>query len=681
MRIYQLIYTKTEESPWKKAGFHAAFYPLELLGADALYAIESHIHWPQLELGALTGKQSVFFVNLAGEDNMLVLTYRDLPEAVDRFGRGGIFMCQALIYPPALWKRFASPLDAYELAKDLIFKSREEALASPLIDKTTGNFRPVEIPEDKLPGVLAAPLPRFESELERRLVLLLCRFAAAEKISRFGILIRGNHASVTRLLNKAAAYLPDAWKAKIGWDSALDQGQLARFPLKIAGYSAAAPAGGACYHIDIESGRLEEREAPPGLLPPLSPYEVWLKGFPGEAREKASLESAFAFSQYLEAKGPRPGVELLAAPPGSFAECHRDKIHSVFQKECASRLDPALAGPIAAALTAQKILEFVVRDFPAAELANPVEQAVARGNLGARALSRPIPQDILAAGSPRLRRIASIWSAGGLPADEFASLDPEARHELLAYCLRSGSGHEDWLAGIFRHDAELLGRILQSRDLAQSAWRIIQNAVRKARLYAGLEEALFQEAYSRGMAHALLCGALNLPAIFEDWFRRGRAWTPAEIQALRYYIGANPCPDPAQFPFVCAYLYPAIAARMNPGGAAQSPSINPKENHGQDAQATRSIGQDVQATREAKAQGAAKAAALPLLSSLDEFSRLTLMNWLLDFHQYPPDVLLQLGFPENEIHAAVERRAPPKTFMDKMKSIFTGRGGHNNERR
>ena len=534
--VHQLVYTRVsaQDSPHGREGFQTLFFPRDLLGPGELGEIERRIYLPE----GVTQKEVVFFLNLGGEDYLILIHLRDLPEARDRSGRRGIFLGHGFLFPPALWRRAPNPRSLLFLVQDHLCENLEEVFASPLVDRDTGNFRPLELTEEAL-GDLPKALPRL-TEAEWRLVAFLSRFARMEPSAPLEV--AGAPEEVSRLLNRLVSYLPAALWLRLSWDTAFDGGALHHHPVRIVGFSRLRPMGGEPLELDARTldlpggaGRTSRakpndrddrfhHEATVGdRLPPELPFDRWLERCREEIDERRSLEAGWRLSEM--ARGAAPWEELAGAW-GGFAAANASLIEARFLERCSERIGPDLAQAVSARLDPESKLKLLMKDLPADLLAELVERAVLEERLfpvsfrnwrplagGLARLRQVLPKvrrarlpAELVQCRPALALLERIWRGEAPPPEEIADLPAGLRRDLLRYLLAGPWRHLDGLFQLLRDDPELfracaatpedrraLGALLWRRLKTHCPWRL------RWRLRSEIDRAL-----ARGEGYRLL---------------------------------------------------------------------------------------------------------------------------------------------------------------------------------
>ena len=275
MKIFHFVNTKVppEESPLREVDFHTLFYPQELVSHEDLRKMERKIRFfPHIEK-----KEVYFFQELKGEQFLVILNIRSLPEERDTFGRGGIYLCHGFLFPPQLWKEFAVPRDLLTLVSKHLFQNLSDLRASSLVDRQSGNSLPIEILNEHYRHLLKEDPPTLLPE-EQQVVVMLVEKAAIN--NPWPIIIQGSPEHVSNLMNKVSVVLPNELKRQISWDPGYE-GSISDHPLKIFGFSGPPPNISQAVFIELsERGGVTAISSTPDcpeLFEVNHPYGRWLK--------------------------------------------------------------------------------------------------------------------------------------------------------------------------------------------------------------------------------------------------------------------------------------------------------------------------------------------------------------------------------------------------------------------
>lgn len=551
MRIFQLIYTKVspEESPWSKSGFHTIFYSQDLLTEGDVSEIEKKIYFPGTT--DFQHKETVCYQKIKGKNYLLILHIRNLPGARDTYGRGGIFLCHGFIFPPEMWKSASHPLALFELVQDCLFKDREELLASPLVDKNVGHIQPLEISEDKRVA-LSAPLLPLTTDHEWKIAGLLNRFAQLDHEQRPTIVMKGKPETISSLMNKLIAYVPDEIKPQLGWDPAFDGGNVSLNPLKIVGYRRIPPRGRISITVDPEGCGLDVPEEQSGLLQPHTPYERWLAHCKGEANTKESIQGAWRLSLILEEKIPPVRDGILDRISG-FATANRDAVQTLFLKRCAEFLGDRLASCVARRFTPESMFDLLLNALPVAELVGVVEEAIIEERVTPQDPGARLPPSLVDAGSYRMDLIGRIWRGEALRPDALRPMEEGERFAFMKYLLSGAWKEASWIVDLLKEDRVLFDRCLSSSETKLAIQEILLKCLRQYKL-SGVEALVLREVLDRDRGFTLLHGRLNLMNLLEETLKRG-VWCEDALKKLLSWAKGHP-PPTGDYPFLKAALYP-----------------------------------------------------------------------------------------------------------------------------
>lgn len=548
MQVFQSVYTKVapDESPHKEADFHTLFYPTSLLTKQDVREIERKIHFPG---GKFISKKTVFYHRLQGKDYLIILHLQNLPEARDTFGRGGIFICQGFIFPKELWRLCPEPMRLFEVVRDKLFRSREEVLNSPLVDKNTGNIQPIELSEDTLNN-LPNNLPEFTSELEQKLLISLLRIADTEDNPK--LLLKGTPDAICNLMDKLFAYIPDEIKPKLGWDSALDGGSLTFYPLNIVGYRERPPIGAVSLKIDIETQEIEESEVAYNFFSPHTPIEKWLYHCKRYIETKADIESAYNLSLLIDGKITPPITEELPSFKRiGFAEVNKEEIKEAFIKACRRHLPEQIIEHITLMLSPYEMLSLIIEDIPLKRLADYTEQVLIKNNLK---LTEPLPQILLSAASKRLKLISKLYTERKLTIDDLKSLNQEDKIAIINYILLIEWKNMDWILDILKEDIECFTQLLSSYATKNKLEELIKTCIIKDKEYSQIAQLLIKEAIKQNKVFSLLRKEISPQEIIENLLKEVEL-PKVDMKNLILWAKRRRPPE-IKFPYIRTFLYP-----------------------------------------------------------------------------------------------------------------------------
>lgn len=554
MQIFHLIYTKVapEDSPWKKADFHTVFYPIELITKTSdLFEIEKKVYFPGS--GRFTEKQAIFYQKMQDKYYLVILHTQDLPEEKDTFGRAGIFLCHGFIFPEELWMRVPTPLTLFELVKDKIFRDRNAMLSSPLIDRQTGNTRPIEIPEERLKEI-STNLPNLHTEFEWRMAILLNRFSQVTSKPRPAILIKGEPEKISMLMNNLIAYVPCELKVNIGWDDCFDAGNLTFPPLKILGFRYERPRGGIPLEIDIDASIIHETEETTEFLLPERPYENWLNYCRNkEANSYEQIEMAYNLSLLLE-KGVSFTTNKILTERRGFVLANREIIEDIFLRRASQILGEEMSRRIISILTQETMLDIIIENFHPARVIQCIEDVILKDKLTPTTLKRPIPETFIKAGSYRLKLIERVWKGKPLVPQDLALLDKTKRFEIINYLILTEWKNKDWLLEILKEDEEIFESLLSSHETRRVIEDLLLEGILAEKGFSEIEEIILSEVLRQKKGFTLLRKEINLVDLLEG-FLKDLTWDDNQIRMLILWAKKKKHPE-EKLPYIRAFLYP-----------------------------------------------------------------------------------------------------------------------------
>jgi hypothetical protein len=546
MKAFQLIYTKVDpgDSPWGKSGWHTVFYPLDLLTRAQVLDLETRIHRP--EDITVAHKTTVFFLRLGASDYLIILDLNEITDAKDQYGRS-IFLCQGFLFPPEIWRQAPSPLSLLPLVESARFPDRAAVLASPCVNRTTGDIEPIPIAEEQLQA-LPQQLPALVTDYERRLAMLLNRWAETDP-PPFVLLFKGAPDAVAALLNWVSAYVPDALKSRLGWDAALDGGDLYQYPLKIAGYSQHKPRRGDPLELDLAAPSLQLKPEWGALLEPRTPFQRWLHACPDEATTKDRLEQAYRLSNAL--LGEQPLREDKCFDWSRFAACNRDLVETQFLNRAQARLGDDLAGHVARDrdLTPAGKLDCLLDDMPPARLADIIEHTLFKQRLRPRRL----PAEVVASGSQRLRLLDRALRGETLSTGDFAMLEPTERLELARFFLDAPEA-PPWFGEVLKEDAALFEACWSYPETHGALRELLLTALRSQLETREIAGIVLEQALVDGDGFAILTGQINPLQSIESLLRSAQANERTLKQLVAWAQKHPPAQQPG--PYTTAFLFP-----------------------------------------------------------------------------------------------------------------------------
>ena len=553
MKVFNLIHTVVSpgDSPWGKTGAHTIFYPTDLMSKGEVHEIERRIYFPETNYTKVDKKETVFYQKIQNEYYLVILHLRNLPDARDSFGRSGIFLCHGFIFPPELWKEVSEPLALFDLVKDKVFKTREDMLASPLVNRKTGNILPLEIPQEKTKNI-TIDLPPLNSEFDWKLVVLLNNFAKLGN-QKPAILLKGKSEDVSALMSKLIAYIPGDIKVNIGWDTVFDGGNLTFSPLKIVGFKDASPSGGDQINIDLETRTIKETTETSQLFIPHTHYENWLCHCRNEIRTKDQIEEAYQLSCLLEGKPVQLEPEKLSVKSG-FVSANQKTIRDVFLKRCGELVGQTVAQHIANLLTLESMLNLLIENLPMPSLAGAVEEVVIKNRLSPKTHKITLSDSLVNAGGYRLKFIANVWKGKKLKLKDIAILKADEQIEFIQYLLLTEWIEDDWVIDLLKEDEGIFNQILSSSDTKGVIEKILLDVIAREKNFRDIERLLLRNVLRQGRGFDLLKGKIYLMETLEEFLSEG-SWSEREMQECLSW-GKKKKPPKGNFPYITAFLYP-----------------------------------------------------------------------------------------------------------------------------
>lgn len=610
MKVYNLVYTKVapEESPWRKKDFHTVFYPIELLTREDVLEIERRIYFPTST--KFNEKKTVFYLKIKGEYYLFILHINNLPEARDIYGRGGIFLCHGFMFPEKLWRNLNSPKALFELIKNFVFKSREEVLSSPLVDKTTGNILPISLPTEDL-IVRSISLPEINSEFEKQLIILLNNFAREKKPA---IVIKGEPDSIFELMNKLIAYIPQELKPNIGWDSAFDNGNLTFYPLKIVGFKEQPPLGDNPIYIDLLTQRIEVTQDLKWVFMPHTPYERWLYHYLKESKTFEHIEQAYRLSLILE--GKRPSGELLSER-ASFVSCNQEEIINRFLKSASKIIGEELASLISYNLKPGELLELLIEDLPLSKIALIIEKIIIKHNFTPNTLKFKVSEPLIRHASKKLKIILNLWQGEAISPSDLETLRKEERIDVVKYLISAAQLKKENLIEILKLNEDIFYTLFSSAEIKKKIEKFLFELIASQREFNGIETFLFERILSKKQVFAFLNNQINLMDVLEE-FVKDNLMDEEKMNILISFAKKTKllCKE---YPYIRSFLYPKNG-----------------------------VSEEVLRNKEARER---------------------LLFILIVYHKYKDVDLKKLGFNEDEI-SKIKKKQKDKSLIEKIKKLI-----------
>ncbi len=441
IEIPRTLYTELADSPRRRSGFHTVCYSTGHLSPDQVDRIEAHIHWPE---SPRLEEKWIFFPLEREQGDPLhgLLHFRALPEARDRFGRGGVFLCQGFFLPRKLWQD-ASLEGLIALLSGHLFADREALRQSPGIRLDEGDIAPLNLDDSQLARITAARQPPPSPDTVALAALLFD--ATRDAGGNYKIRLHAPPGDVLGTVGDALAWMPPSSRGRISLDPAYDGASIALGPFLVAGYTRQRPHGRA---VDLESGT--GGSAPLQTLAARA-YGNWLDFCARTNRTVAAddLEHSARLADFIGGTGQSSTSRVSP----EFSEANARLIATRFRKEASKRFGETLATRLHDHLPPPTQLLLLIRDFPMADLAEPLERAIVEARIYPRPGQSRLPAAILAGETAGLRLLSRLWRAG--PVDNLEDLPPgHGRHHWLAYLAGGPWRHEPWMQKLIRDNRE-----------------------------------------------------------------------------------------------------------------------------------------------------------------------------------------------------------------------------------
>ena len=420
-----------------------------------------------------------------------------------------------------------------------------------MVDKKTGSILPLDVPEQRIDAI-PADLPKLSGEFEWKMALLLNRIAGSMD-ERPSILLKGEPASISALMNRLLAYVPDDLKTSLGWDPAFDGANLNFCPLKIAGFTDQCPTARNPVKIDMKTFTIDETPETSGFFLPRTSYEKWLNRCCEEAVAKEKIEGAYRLSRILEGETSSPDKWVLPEKT-CFVFANEDKIQDVFVDQCGRIHGAKITGYVVSAITAKTMLDLIVDEFPPQKLAEHVEDAIFKNRLTREALGIPLSDSLINAGSYRLKLVQRLWKGKSLNPDDPDRLEKDHCSEFVRYLLLGGWAERDWIPDILRKDKEIFNHFVLSHETREIIEDILLRLVSKKKEFKRIAKIIVTHAFKQDRGFSLLVRETDLMDILEKSLEQGLL-DGQELKTLISWSKKRKPPEKA-FPYIRAFLHP-----------------------------------------------------------------------------------------------------------------------------
>ena len=420
VRLAHFVYTKSETSPFKKTGFHFCAYTFAAFAAKDLLAVETHIHFP--EISDFREKRTFFSLN--GRPFVLFMTA--LPDERDSFGRGGMFIVHGMELPADIYSGHKSLARIVEALRGYAFTSRSTAFSSVHFAAATGDLTPLDVP-DALLLQTRKTIPAL-SVAERAGLLVALKSAVEPEAA---LCLEAPPKDALGYFDKIFAWLPPEHKKRFAFDEAFDGGKLFFYPIKMTGYTKAAPVTGTPVLVARDS------VGPPEATQRWATADGYFARWAGRETTPETLEIAWAADEFL----CRKSMSVPVAPDAfiaSFADANESELRRDAEKAANGFLEPALAAATARYIAPAALLKLKFSDFAPAAFAPVIESAVFQtGFFGTKALPDAYQ-------TPLTRRISLLWENQSLAFDDVAALSDNDRQKFMKYLAGSVRAKETW---------------------------------------------------------------------------------------------------------------------------------------------------------------------------------------------------------------------------------------------
>lgn len=616
MKVYRLIYSKTtvKKSPRGFQDFHTIFYPLELMNDDDILALESKIHFPGSDLFDI--KYTVFYQNIKGSTYLIILHMKNLPDDRDEFGRSGLFLVQGFIFPPDIWRNTVDPLSLLSIIKEFLFRDREHVFKSTSVNWETGDISPIEISEGEINVLKSGTLQPLDN-FEIRLAILLNKLARNKGREPI-LLLKGTPDMISTLISKLFPYVPEALRIYIGWESALDRGNLNFYPIKIAGFSRYPPVGGNPINIDIETQNIEESIEKENWFKPETPYEKWLYEYGTKIQSYLEIEEAYALSLLIE-EGKIPQRDIVIINKEYFAEINKELIENAFCSKVKEITGLDSAKYISSELQSLGKLDLLIEETPIEKILDLLENIIIKNRLTSNNIKIQPQSNIKEKASPRLRLILKLFNGEDIGPIDMNSLNNQERYELIRYLFLTGWGKELWFSDILKNSRTIFDKLINDSEAQKIMEELVKRELSKYKEYKLLIPILIREALKQNCIFELFTGEIDPLNIIENLLEMSN-FNEEDLNLLtkwakyRKYKGIEP-------PFVKSILYPE-----------------------------RGINKEVLKNNKI---------------------RPVLIKKLIKEHNFNISQLKEIGFEDEEITMAEKKVKGKSSFIQKIKKIFT----------
>ncbi len=526
MQIERVVYTKVgrEESPWNLADFHTVFYPVGLLSTGKLASLEKRIHVPDLR--RIPQKKTLFFESINQKEYLILFFLKSLPDDRDSFGRGGIIIMQGFLFPPAVWQCIFTPLELVALTEQHLFKDREELLASPLVDRKTGNIKPVEISERKLAelGKSSLNLPGTGKKIVQQLINM-------GRGAKASLLLKGDPEQVFGTMTNLFPVVPDQLKTALGWDDAYENANLNLFPLSIAGFMDGKPI--AANAVVLNTADLTITQQPEGdIFLPETPYQHWLEERSSTVFEKSMIEAAWQLSMVLEGKSDQTRSRLKSREQSEFIAANRERILEVFTGRCHDVAGKEIITPLVKTCTVEEMLEMLCNGFRPVEVAEKITEIVLSRLL---VPSRPLPSSLACAAGPELTLLNRVWQADELSGSDFLGIEPGNMTRIFRYLVSGPWRDKPWLAEILQTYDTIFGQLAASSRTRKEVEKILVTFLRRDRTYKKTASVIAAAAIRLQRGEDLLTARITAEQLIEDGLAAG-VFSRKELTTLAKWV-------------------------------------------------------------------------------------------------------------------------------------------------
>lgn len=496
LTIDSYLYTKVppDKSPHGKAGFQMVYIPSGFAKKEVM-ELESRIHYPG---EALQEKVVVFYLKRNGTRYLILQVLRSLSQERDEFGRGGIFIAQGFLLPPAYWQASGRTLDVLSTLLPLVPGSIAEVLAYTHGSLAEGTMKPIEI------DTPARNLQPTQPSLS--LLQVVFRFCRGDW-PQGSLVLQGNPDEVSQWLNACTPYLPSALLQRMEWDSGFDQGKLFFFPIKIVGYTQAYP--GNAESIRIEAG--QPQNAPQSHE---DAFARWMLTLPGTDRKV--LDHHYALSLHLAGSGPQPQPFAIEE---TYLKLASGQLLQHVRKEAQAALGTGWLEALNMLKSEKTALDFVMATDRKSALHHLAEHLILYTPIlpdeGKKLTPPPAPTGSL------LAAVARLWQQQKLDPTELDSLSAQERDGLIAYLAQTPYLKEPWCLSLVARSPAVIGQMLNMTGFRMQLKKVMPKLLPKP--YHNVADELTELLFNQQRVAEFLAGQYTPAQVLEQELANGKS--------------------------------------------------------------------------------------------------------------------------------------------------------------